>query len=187
MNDSKSELPAHFFLFLQHHLSFGKTMQHQDTKDRIQKIVFPVLDDLGFELVDIDVRGHRNDLVLTIFIDKEGGVNLDDCAEVSHEVGTLLDVEDVIPGSYRLEVSSPGLDRPLNKAGDYIRFAGKLIKLKTRIKCDPDQSGQERKTFRGKLLGLDGDLIRIDLEGSGGSTATIPLKDVEKANLELDF
>jgi ribosome maturation factor RimP len=162
-------------------------MQHQDIKDQVQKIVAPVLEDLGAELVDIELRGQRKDLVLTIFIDKEGGVNLDDCAEISHEVGTLLDVEDVIPGSYRLEVSSPGLDRPLKKAEDYNRFAGKLIKLKTRTKCDPDQSGHDRKTFRGRLLGIEGSLIRIEIEGPGSSIANIPLENVDKANLELDF
>ena len=162
-------------------------MQHQDIKDQVQKIVVPVLEDLGTELVDIELRGQRKDLVLTIFIDKEGGVNLDDCAEVSHEVGTLLDVEDVIPGSYRLEVSSPGLDRPLKKAEDYNRFAGKLIKLKTRAMCDPDQSGHDRKTFRGRLLGIEGNLIRIEIEGTKSSIASIPLENVDKANLELDF
>jgi ribosome maturation factor RimP len=119
-------------------------MQNQDIKDHIQKIVVPVLDDLGFELVDIELRGHRKDLVLTIFIDKEGGVNLDDCAEASHEVGTLLDVEDAIPGSYRLEVSSPGLDRPLKKAGDYKRFAGKLIKLNPdQVRSGPVRTGAQ--------------------------------------------
>ena len=96
-------------------------------------------------------------------------------------------MEDVIPGSYRLEVSSPGLDRPLKKAHDYIKFAGKLAKIKTRAKCDPDQSGQERKTFRGRLVGLDGEMIRIELEGAAGTVASIPLENVEKANLELEF
>jgi len=162
-------------------------MQNQDIKDRIRQIITPVLEEAGLELVDVELKGLGKNLVLTIFIDKDGGVNLDHCAEVSHEVGTLLDVEDVIPGSYRLEVSSPGLDRPLKKAQDYIKFAGKLAKIKTRVKCDPDGCGRERKTFRGRLLGLEEGIIRIELDGQTGSPVSIPLENVEKANLELDF
>ena len=162
-------------------------MQHQDIKERIEEIILPVLNDSGLELVDVELKGLRKDLVLTIFIDKKGGVNLDDCAEVSHEIGTLLDVEDIISGSYRLEVSSPGLDRPLKKVEDYNKFAGKLVKIKTRVKCDPDQSGQERKTFRGRLVGLEGEVVRIELEGGNIALVSIPLENVEKANLELVF
>ncbi len=162
-------------------------MVPQDIKDRVQKIIIPVLDDLGFELVDIELRGQRKDLVLTIYVDKEGGVNLDDCAEASREVGTLLDVEDVIQGFYRLEVSSPGLERALKKAGDFNKFSGKLIKIKTRNKCDPDQSGQERKTFRGKLLGLENSSVRIEIEDKEGLIVAIPLENIEKANLELEL
>ncbi|MBN2427045.1 MAG: ribosome maturation factor [Deltaproteobacteria bacterium] len=162
-------------------------MQHQDTIDRVREIILPVLDDSGLELFDIELKGARRDLVLTIFIDKEGGVNLDDCAAVSREVSTLLDVEEVIQGSYRLEVSSPGLDRPLKKPQDYIKFSGKLIKIKTREKCDPDHSGRERKTFRGRILGIEGEFVRIELEEKSGTVVSIPMDNIEKANLELDF
>lgn len=162
-------------------------MLKQKIKDRIEQIVLPVLDDLNFELVDLELRGHEKNLVLTIFIDKEGGVNLDDCAEVSHEVGTLLDVDDVVQNSYRLEVSSPGLERSLKKTADFIRFSGKLVKIRTRCKCDPDQSGQMRKTFRGKLLGLEKNQVRIKIESPKKNIVFFTLDDIEKANLELDF
>jgi ribosome maturation factor RimP len=187
MNNSKSELPAHFFLFHQVSSETKQIMPLKDTVERVRELIAPVLDDCGLELFDIELRGAGKELVLTIFIDKEGGVNLDDCAEVSREAGTLLDVEDVIQGSYRLEVSSPGLDRPLKKDRDYIKSQGKLIKIKTRAKCDPDRSGRERKTFRGRLLGLENRMVRIGLEDKHAAVVSIPLDDIEKANLELDF
>src|SRR5215510_8815301 len=86
----------------------------------------------GLELVHWEMVGPRHNPTLRIFIDKPGGVTHGDCEVVSHQVGTLLDLEDVIPNRYLLEVSSPGIDRPLYKRADYERFAGKRIKLRTR-------------------------------------------------------
>jgi ribosome maturation factor RimP len=109
---------------------------------------------------------------------------LDDCADFSRELSMVLDVEDVIACNYSLEVSSPGLDRPLKKQADYDRFVGRLIKIRT---YQPffDDSGNKRKTFLGKLDGLTGGVVKMIL--TEGQTASIPIERVAKANLEYEF
>lgn len=162
-------------------------MAQESTLDRVQHLIAPLLEDLGFELVDLEYKREGRDWFLRLFIDKQGGVTLDDCVNVSHEVSALLDVEDVIETAYRLEVSSPGLDRPLKKTQDYDRFAGRLVKVKTYEKLDPDGRGHERKTFTGKLLGLEGGLVRIEQQDKKGGVVELPLEAIAKANLEIDF
>ncbi len=147
----------------------------------------PVLEDLGYECVDIEFKREPQGQVLRIFIDKPGGVTLDDCVSVSREVGSLLEVDDPIPGAYRLEVSSPGLDRPLTKPADFERFAGQQIKVKTRIKLDPDQRGQERKTFQGTLLGMAENGVRIEQTDKRGGEIVLALEDISRAHLEPEF
>ena len=149
------------------------------------RIVAPVLEEQAMELVDVELRTEGRDLVLTIFLDKEGGITLDDCVAVSQEVGTLFDVENLIDRAYRLEVSSPGLERPLKKAKDFDRFAGQPVKIKTRLLCDPDNSGHPRKTFRGVLLGMDGEMVRVRLREKDVE-ASFALAEIEKANLEFE-
>ncbi len=129
---------------------------------QIEALLLPILDDLGLELVDLTLQQDGRQLALRIFIDKLSGVNLDDCATVSREIGAILEVEDTIKSSYRLEVSSPGLDRPLKKPADFERFAGQKIKLKTLHLLDPDLRGHCRKTFVGILLGLEEGQVRIE-------------------------
>ena len=90
----------------------------------IEALLMPILTDLGMELVDLEFKREGHSWFLRLFIDKPGGVTLDDCAEVSREVSALLEVEDPIEAPYRLEVSSPGIDRPLKKPADFDRFAG---------------------------------------------------------------
>jgi len=102
-------------------------------------------------------------------------------------VGAILEVEDPIKAAYRLEVSSPGLDRPLKKPADYERFTGRTIRLKTREMVDPDQRGHARKTFVGILLGLEGDRVRLELSDKRGGLAEIALADIDRANLEEEF
>src|SRR5215210_5442613 len=120
-------------------------------RDAIGSIIERVAAREGLELVHWEMVGPRNNFVLRIFIDKPGGVNHGDCGTVSNQVGTLLDVEDLIPNKYTLEVSSPGVERGLYKRADYERFAGQRIRLKT---FEP--IGNQRN-FRGKLLGISGD------------------------------
>ncbi len=154
---------------------------------QIEMLVIPILDDFGFELVDLQFKPEGSQWALRIFIDKPGGVVLDDCAAVSREVGAILEIEDLIKSSYRLEVSSPGLDRPLKKPADFERFAGQKIRLKTFSLLDPDQRGHTRKTFVGTLLGLEDEQVRLELNDKHGGLAIIPLDGIEKANLEDDF
>ena len=152
--------------------------------EQVGKIVQPILDSKHLELVDIEYVRMGKDSVLRLFIDKDGGIALDDCAGVSHELSAILDVEEVITCDYTLEVSSPGLDRPLKKADDYLRYIGRLVKVRTYDQC-LDDSGNKRKTFLGTLDGLEDDVIRITLKE--GQTASIPLGRVAKAHLEFEI
>jgi ribosome maturation factor RimP len=155
-----------------------------DVCGQVTEIVLPILESLGMELVDVEFDKVGRDGVLRLFIDKEGGINLDDCAGVSRELSAVLDVEDVIPGHYSLEVSSPGLERPLKKPADYERFVGGLVRVRT-FEPLPDDAGNKRKTFVGRLEGLvDGNVAIKLIEGQ---SASIPLEKVAKANLEFEF
>jgi ribosome maturation factor RimP len=156
----------------------------EDTCTYVTKIVLPILESMGLELVDIEFGKIGRDAVLRLFIDKEGGVLLDDCANVSRDLSMILDVEDVIASNYTLEVSSPGLDRPLKKPSDYERFSGRLIKVRTYEPLQDDK-GNKRKTFLGKLDGLTDGVIKMTL--AEGQTASIPLERVAKANLEFEL
>lgn len=138
----------------------------------------PVVTGLGYELVEIEYQPNPKHGVLRIFIDQPDGIQLDDCQEVSNQVSALLDVEDPIPGHYNLEVSSPGLDRPLNKVEDFERFTGEMVKIKTGMAID----GQ--RNFKGLLRGIEGDDITIEFDGK---QVTLPLASIEKARLVPDF
>lgn len=158
--------------------------QKEDTCSAVTKIAQPILESMGLELVDIEFGRVGPDAVLRLFIDKEGGIMLDDCAGFSRELSMVLDVEDVIACNYTLEVSSPGLDRPLKKQADYDRFVGRLIKIRT-YQPFLDDSGNKRKTFLGKLEGLSGGIVKMTL--TEGQTASIPLDRIAKANLEFEL
>lgn len=159
-------------------------LHKDDICERVSAIALPILEALGLELVDIEFKRSGREAVLRLFIDKEGGVTLDDCADVSRELSLVLDVEDFIPGHYSLEVSSPGLDRPLKTPADYERFAGRLVKIRTYEPfCDDD--GNKRKTFLGTLVGLSDGVVRMKL--TEGQTAAIPMERIAKANLEFEF
>jgi len=155
--------------------------------DRVNALLQPILDEMGLELTDLEYVREGRDSTLRVFIDKEGGINLDDCAALSRELGAVLEVEDVVQAAYRLEVSSPGLDRPLKTQKDYERFVGSLVKIKTYEKLDPDQRGHERKTFVGKLLGFDNGLVRLEQNDKKGGVVVLPLVAIAKSNLEPEF
>ena len=154
--------------------------------EKIESLVQPILDDLHCELVDIEYQREQRGWVLRFFLDKEGGINLDDCAEASREISSILDVEDVIGTAYNLEVSSPGIERPLKKLADYERFAGEPAKIKTLDAIDPDESGRKRKTFVGTLAGIDGNDVKIILK-KGSDAVAIAIQCIEKANLKFEF
>ena len=147
--------------------------------DRVRQLVQQVVEGQGYELVDAEFKGAGKSSVLRIFIDKVDGVSHRDCELVSEQVGTVLDVEDLIPSSYTLEVSSPGLDRKLVKESDYTRFEGKLARIQTRIPLN------QQKVFRGRLQGLHGGKVRLELQG--GNLLDIPLDVIHEARLEIDW
>jgi len=160
-------------------------MAKVDVVERITGITGEILAPLGMALVDVEYKREGRDMVLRLFIEREeGGVSLDDCSAVSRELSDILDVEDFIPENYTLEVSSPGICRPLKKLADYQRFQGKLIKVKT-FELLADDAGNKRKTFLGTLAGVEDGVISIQLKE--GQHAAIPLDKVAKANLEFEF
>ena len=159
-------------------------MAKVDVAERITEIVTEIGAPLGIALVDLEYKREGRDMVVRLFLEKEGGIMLDDCADVSRQLSDILDVEDFMPEHYTLEVSSPGICRPLKKVADYERFVGHLIKVKT-FDTLTDDKGNKRKTFVGKLLGLEAGVISMDL--TEGQHASIPLDKVAKANLEFEF
>jgi len=159
-------------------------MALNDVKKLVEDVARPLTESLGLELVEIEYKREGRQMVLRLYIDRQGGVTLDDCAGLSRELSAILDVEDIVPGRYTLEVSSPGLNRPLKSRADYERHRGRLVKIRT-FEPMADDAGNLRKTFLGELLGLDGDLVRLKLRE--GQTASIPLGSVAKANLEFEI
>jgi ribosome maturation factor RimP len=145
---------------------------------RVHEVAERAATERGLELVHVEFAGGPRSPVVRVFIDKPEGVTHEDCSELSHHVGTVLDVEDFIPGTYTLEVSSPGLERGLYSRGDYERFAGKLAKLKSRVAVN----GQHN--FRGRIVGLEGDEVVFDDKTSG--RVRVPVSEIVKANLEID-
>ena len=140
----------------------------------------------GLLIDEVAIRREGKQQVLRVVLDKPGpaatpddSVSIAECERVSHELGTILDVEDLLPDSYTLEVSSPGLDRPLREAGDYERFAGRLAKIVTREPI-------ERQTaFAGRLRGLDGTDVLFEREG--GRMVRLPLNLISRARLDVEF
>ena len=149
-----------------------------DLLERIVRLVEPIVIDEGMELVDLQFRREDRGWVLRVLLDKENGVNVTDCTEVSRQVSTVLDVKDLIDHPYFLEVSSPGLNRPLKKEADFQRFNGK----KAFIEIDRSIDGQRR--FSGKLLGIERGTITIMAER--GNTQ-VPFSWIKKAKLCYEF
>ena len=151
-------------------------------ENKVREIAGPLLAAEGLELVDVEYAREREGFILRLFIDKpEGAVGLEDCTRASHAVDTVLDVEDVIPHEYHLEVSSPGLNRPLTRPEHFVKAVGKKVKVKTFGPLfEPP-----RKNFVGVLKAAEPDKVVIAVEGAGDFT--LPLKDIAKANLEFEF
>ena len=144
------------------------------TREQLIELVEPSVERLGYELVDLELNASRGHGLVRVFIDAEDGITLEDCEQVSHQVSGLLDVEDPLPGDYRLEVSSPGLDRKLVKPEHFDRFAGELIK--TRLKRLVDG----RRRVQGRLIERDGERIRVH---AADEDVWIALADIEVARL----
>lgn len=150
----------------------------QDIIFNVKELLEPVLMENKLELYDIEFKGQGRKGVLRVFIDREGGVTIDDCTVISRELGTLLDVHDVIDNSYTLEVSSPGLTRKLKKPDHFLRFTGKKVKIKTDVEIE------NRNMFIGKMLEYKDDNVTVETEEG---VYVIPLGHIEKANLVLDL
>ena len=151
-----------------------------DIAMQIRQLLGPILGSLGLSLWDMEFQKQGPQWLLRIYIDRqESGVTLTDCETVSRDLSAALDVEDIIPHAYTLEVSSPGLDRTLTKPEHFVRFSGSAVKVKTY------QQINGQKVFHGKLLGLADEVLRVELET--GTVMEIPLGDVAKASLEVTF
>jgi len=146
--------------------------------EKLQLIVDNVVVSMGYELVGIEYLMHDKTGLLRVYIDSEKGIVLDDCQAVSHQLSGVLDVEDPIAGNYNLEISSPGLDRPLFKAGDFQRFAGNKVK----IKLARNQDG--RKNFKGVLQGIQDDEVLLEVDGQ---EVRLPLANIEQSRLIPDY
>jgi ribosome maturation factor RimP len=160
---------AHFFVVMSKGVEW----------DRVRRLIQDVIEGQGYELVDVELKGAGKSSVLRIFIDNPSGISHRDCELVSEQVGTVLDVEDLIPFSYTLEVSSPGLERKLVKESDFTRFGGKLARIQTRIPL------RQQKVFRGRLLGVNEGKVRLELPR--GDVLEIPLDVIQEARLEFDW
>ena len=147
--------------------------------EKIREIVRPVVDSFGLVLDGIEYIPHGKRWVLRIYIDKEGGATLDDCQKVSVQVGNILDAENIIPHAYLLEVSSPGLDRPLKRLDDYIKYTGRVIRLNTA------RPYNNKTTFTGRILSADAKRIRIETKEN--EVVDIQFPDITKARLEIEF
>jgi ribosome maturation factor RimP len=148
-----------------------------DRIHQVTELIEPTLHDMGFELVRVLMSGGQRP-TLQVMVERldQAPVTLDHCAEVSHALSAVLDVADPLPGAYRLEVTSPGLDRPLVRRADYERFAGLEARLETELPIEG------RRRFRGRVLGLVGDQVRLALpEGE----TSIPFDAIKKAKLVL--
>ncbi len=169
--------------------AFGKWAQEArfffEMKDRYQRVikgvaelVEPILEGMGFELVDIEYVSQQGRWVLRLFIDKEGGVTIDDCASVSGELGDLIDVRSYIDHSYVLEVSSPGLDRPIKKEKDILGSMGKRIKVKMAAPA------KGRRNYTGFLRDFREGMLYVDVDGE---LVALDWRQVDKANLVYEF
>lgn len=147
--------------------------------EEVRQLAEPMLQAQGFELVDVEYQRERQGWVLRVYIDRPGGVNIENCAEVNRELGTILDVRDIIPNTYTLEVSSPGLTRPLKKLDDFSRYRGRLVKIKT---WQP--IGGRGRIFKGRLMGMESERIIVEMDNE---VIEIPFPSIAKANLEIDF
>lgn len=153
-------------------------MQKVSVIQTVKSVILPVIEDLGLELVDIEYRREGKGWVLRIFIDKEGGITVDDCTGVSHQVGDLIDIDDLIPNAYCLEVSSPGLDRPLKKEQDFIKYKERQIQLNTFAPIDT------RRNFKGTIKDFREGVLFLDAQGIHFE---IPLDNIAKAKLEIEI
>ena len=150
---------------------------------KIEEIAERVALPEGIEIVEVDLKGGGRHQVLMLVIDKPTGVTHGDCEFISQQVGTILDVEDVIPGTYNLEVSSPGVERKLLRWKDWERFVGEKAKVVLKEPMTADTA----KYFEGVIARADGQAKTVTVELSGGAEVTFPFEQVDRANLRFEW
>ena len=146
--------------------------------NRITKLVQPLVEELGYEFVGLEHSSNPKNAVLRIYIDKENGIDLDDCGAVSREIAAMLDVEDPISGHYTLEISSPGVDRPLFTPEQIERFTGKEVK----VTLFAPEDGRRR--FKGRILTVRDQMIHMDIDGE---EIALDFTNFAKARLVPDY
>jgi ribosome maturation factor RimP len=142
------------------------------------RIIEPIIEEMDFELVDIEYLSENGRWVLRLYLDKEGGITLGDCAKASREIGDSIDVKDVISHEYILEVSSPGLNRRLNKDKDFLQAIGEKIRIKMAVPVDG------RRNFTGYLRDFKDGILHLE---TAATLVTLPLQDIERANIVYEF
>ena len=148
------------------------------TSGKLTSLLQPLVEDLGFEFVGIEHSSNPKNVVLVIYIDATDGIAVEDCAKVSREIAAILDVEDPIPGKYRLEVSSPGLDRPLFTLEQFQQFSGEVAQFSLFAPRDG------RRKFKGIILGTEEDQVKMEQDGV---EVTLDLGNIAKARLVPDY
>ncbi len=151
------------------------TMETDQLRRQLREKLAPIVVDHGAALVDVELVGSRSQPLLRLFVHKEPGISLDLCASISREVADYLDVDDPIPGRYRLEVTSPGLDRPLTTDSDFSRAQNRLLKIVM-------ASG---KNYRGRLV--EWNELRLCIEGAKGVVDEVVRAEIAKATIEAEF
>ncbi len=146
-----------------------------DLPARVERLIVPTVEAMGYEIVRVQLTGKESP-VLQVMAERRDGkaMVVDDCAAISRAISAVLDVEDPVSGAYTLEVSSPGIDRPLVRLGDYERFSGFDVRIET------DRPIEGRKRFKGRLLGVHGDTVRVEMEKG---PVDLPYGDIRRAKL----
>lgn len=151
-------------------------LKGEDIITQVKELAEPVIAQQGMELIDVEYKMEHGIWVLRLFIDKSEGITVDDCGNVSRELGTILDVKNIITHAYSLEVSSPGLDRTLTRENDFLKYKGKKVKIKTK------QPISGKRNFSAVLDDFkEGLVLLVDSEGKKWE---IPFNDIKKAKLE---
>jgi len=145
----------------------------------VEELLLPIVEKENFELVDIEFKKEGPHRYLRVYIDKPEGISLDDCQTISHQLSEKLDQEDPIEENYFLEVSSPGLDRPLKKQEDYVKFAGREVEVKLYEPMD------NKKLIEGELLELIDTIVKVKMEN--GDVLDIPLEKIALTRLAIKF
>jgi ribosome maturation factor RimP len=156
-------------------------LAQSETARVVRDAALRVTADRGFELVDVEIKKGPGGQLVRLYVDKEGGIGLDELESVSHEVSAILDAEDPIQGHYTLEVSSPGLDRPLRAEKDFRRFVGRLARISSYELVDG------RRHWTGRIESVEDGVVAVRLESEKDVLARIPLAKVASARLEVEF